>query len=147
MKSSSGGEHIGAGMLEELFGYHLRRAQVAVFEDFMRTMTASRLTPGQFGVLIIIEGNDGLCQSALARALGKKRSTMVAVIDGLEERQLVLRRPSATDGRSYALSLSGLGKRLLADVKPRVRRHEKLLTAKLEPGEVDTLIDLLRRIG
>ncbi len=138
---------IDMGMLGELFGYHLRRAQGAVFEDFMRTMADSRLTPGQFGVLILIDRNNGLSQSALARALGIERSTMVAVIDGLEERNLVERRPSATDGRSYALSLSSPGKRLLADTKPRVRRHEKRLTAGLKPGEMDTLIELLQRIS
>ncbi|MDH5748296.1 MAG: MarR family transcriptional regulator [Rhodospirillales bacterium] len=135
------------GMLEDLFGYHLRRAQAAVFEDFMRTMTESRLTPGQFGVLILIDRNKGLSQSALARALGIERSTMVAVINGLEDRNLVERHPSATDGRSYALSLSPLGNRLLADTKPRVRRHEKRLTAGLKPGEVETLTDLLKRIS
>ncbi len=134
------------GMLEEVFGYHLRRAQVAVFEDFMQTMVDSRLTPGQFGVLVLIERNDGLSQSALARALGKKRSTMVVVIDGLEDRGLIIRRPSTTDGRSYALALSAQGKSLLAEIKPRVRRHEKRLTTDLQPADVDTLIDLLKRI-
>jgi DNA-binding MarR family transcriptional regulator len=135
------------GMLGELFGYPLRRAQGAVFEDFMRTMAESRLTPGQFGVLILIDRNDGLSQSSLARALGIERSTMVAVIDRLEDRKLVQRRPSATDGRSYALSLSPSGDRLLAETRPRVRRHEKRLTAGLEPGELETLIDLLQRIN
>src|SRR3972149_10268666 len=76
------------GLLSELIGYHLRRAQAVVFDDFMRSMADSRITPGQFGVLTMIQANPGISQSALARALGIERSTMVAVIDELEARRL-----------------------------------------------------------
>ena len=135
------------GILDELLGYHLRRAQAAVFNDFMRTMAEDQITPGQFGVLTLIDRNPDLNQSALARVLGIERSTMVAVIDRLEERRLVARHESASDRRSNVLGLTARGKALLAAVKPKVRRHEKRIAAGLEPGEVTALIDLLRRIS
>lgn len=135
------------GLLDELLGYHLRRAQAAVFADFMRTMADDRITPGQFGVLVLIDRNPGLNQSALARVLGIERSTMVAVIDGLEDRELVARRGSVSDRRAKVLSLTGQGQALLAEVKPKVRRHEKRIAADLDTGEVKALIDLLRRVS
>lgn len=135
------------GMLEELLGYHLRRAQAAVFADFMRAMAGDRITPGQFGVLVLIDRNPGLNQSALARTLGIERSTMVAVLDGLEERGLVARRGSEADRRTKVLSLTGQGKTLLAEVKPKVRRHEKRIAGDLDADEVTTLIGLLRRVS
>jgi DNA-binding MarR family transcriptional regulator len=133
--------------LDELLGYHLRRAQAAVFNDFMRTMAEDQITPGQFGVLTLIDRNPSLNQSALARVLGIERSTMVAVIDRLEERRFVARHESVSDRRSNVLGLTERGKALLAAVKPKVRRHEKRIAAGLEPGEVTALIDLLRRIS
>ncbi len=135
------------GQLGELLGYHLRRAQAAVFADFMRSMAQDRITPGQFGVLVLIESNPGLNQSALARALGIERSTMVAVIDGLEARKLVARQGSVSDRRAKVLSLTERGKALLADVAPKVRRHEKRIAADLNSQEVAALIALLKRVG
>ena len=136
-----------SGILGDLLGYHLRRAQAAVFADFMRTMVDDRITPGQFGVLVLIDCNPGLNQSALARALGIERSTMVAVIDGLEDRKLVARRGSVSDRRAKVLSLTKQGRSLLASVKPKVRRHEKRIAADLHPDEIAALIGLLKRIG
>src|SRR5262245_22809891 len=59
------------GILDGLLGYHLRRAQVAVFQDFALTMRGmGGVTPGQFGVLALIQANAGLTQSALGEAMG-----------------------------------------------------------------------------
>lgn len=135
------------GLLDELLGYHLRRAQAAVFADFMDSMAQDRVTPGQFGVLVLIDSNPGLNQSALARALGIERSTMVAVIDGLEARKLVARRGSTSDRRAKVLSLTRQGKTLLAKVTPKVRNHENRIAADLDAEESAALIALLKRIG
>ncbi len=135
------------GMLDELLGYHLRRAQAAVFADFMRTMAEDGITPGQFGVLVLIDRNPGLNQSALARTLGIERSTMVAVIDGLEARKLVARQGSVADRRAKVLSLTKRGKSLLADVAPKVRHHENRIAEDLDAEEVAALIALLKRVG
>lgn len=132
-------------LLPGLVGYHLRRAQVAVFAQFADSI-ARQATPGQFGVLTLIGANPGLTQSALARAVGIERSTMVAVIDGLEDRGLVERRPSPVDRRSYALVLSGDGEALLADLKVRVRAHDDKATNSLNAEEKATLMALLRRL-
>ena len=83
---------ISLGILPTLLGYQLRRAQLAVFENFAEVVGASELTPGQFGVLVVIDANPGLSQTRLGGALGVDRSTVVAVIDRLEQRGLVLRQ-------------------------------------------------------
>ena len=133
-------------ILPELTGYHLRRAQVSVFGAFSRAIAGQNLTPGQFGVLVLIGTNTGLSQSALARAVGIERSTMVAAIDGLEGRGLVERRPSTVDRRSNALVLSPKGKALISKAKAQVRAHEDATFGMLDPAERDTLKDLLYRV-
>ena len=134
-------------LLPSLIGYHLRRAQIAVFNDFVRTMAKQKVTPGQFGVLDLISANPGLTQSALARAVGIERSTMVAVIDALENRKLVERRRAPSDRRSYALVLTETGRDLLAQLKPMVLAHEKRIAAELTAAERESLISLLKRVG
>jgi DNA-binding MarR family transcriptional regulator len=140
-------ERVSLGILPELVGYHLRRAQIAVFQDFAREMASFGVTPGQFGVLQVVAANPGLSQSELAKAIGVDRSTVVAVIDRLEEQDLVVRAPSPTDRRSHALQLSETGRRLVEELVPRVRRHEERIAASLSPRERSRLIELLRRIS
>jgi DNA-binding MarR family transcriptional regulator len=143
---SAGGAEVNYDLLPELAGYHLRRAQVAVFEDFARTVGKLRVTPGQFGVLTLVGANPGLTQSALARAIGIERSTMVAVIDGLERRALLERRPSPIDKRSYALVLSRRGQALIDRLRPLVLKHDRRIAERLDREERETLIRLLKRL-
>ena len=44
------------------------------------------LTPGEFGLLVLVDRNAGLSQMALARALGIDRSTLVPILDRLQAR-------------------------------------------------------------
>lgn len=134
-------------LLPELIGYNLRQAQVAVFEDFAAEMAAFDITPGQFGVLCLIAANPGLNQSDLGAAMGVDRSTVVAAIDRMERRRWAARRPAPGDRRSYALELTPEGQRLLEELKPRVRAHERRIAAGLSEAEQRLLIDLLRRIA
>jgi len=139
-------EPVDPGILEEFLGYHLRRAQSTVFDDFMKTISSNGVTPGQFGLLILIEQNPGLNQSALARTVGIERSTMVAVIKGLEGRGLIQRRAGLNDKRSYALTVTKSGAKLLKEIKPKVRNHEKRIARSLDDEEKETLVALLRKL-
>lgn len=135
------------GLLPELIGYNLRKAQIAVFQNFQNAVAPYDITPGQFGVLILISENTGLSQSELGTAVGIDRSTMVAVIDRLESRGWVVRAPSPNDRRSYALELSPEGERLVEELIPKVRAHERAIAGDLTKEEQAMLISMLRRIA
>ena len=138
---------ISLGMLSGLLGYHLRRAQVAVFQDFAAVVGASEITPGQFGVLVVIDANPGLSQTQLGNALGIDRSTVVAVIDTLEERRLVTRKSSPRDRRSHALHLTETGGAALKRLAERVRTHEQRIARPLAAEDRAALIDLLKQVA
>lgn len=105
------------------------------------------MTPGQFGVLTLISSNQNPSQSAVARALGVERSTMVAVIDGLENRNLVIRQPSMTDRRSNALVLSDKGKVLVEKAIEMAIVAEEETGAALSEEESVQLLTLLRKLN
>ncbi len=128
-------------------GYHLRRAQLAVFQDFAATMEGVGITPGQFGVLALIDANPGLRQTRLGEILGIDRSTVVGVIDKLEARGLVERAADRDDRRAHALRLSAPGAEQFRALARRVRRHESRVAKRLSAAERDLLIALLQRIG
>jgi DNA-binding MarR family transcriptional regulator len=136
------------GLLPSLLGYALRRAQSAVFADFAATFARAgeALTPGEFGLLVLVERNAGLSQMALARALGIDRSTLVPILDRLQARGLLVRHRSPTDGRTHALALTPFGRKALARFDRLVRTHEKQIQSALSVAETRTLIDLLEKV-
>ena len=72
---------IDLGPLPELIGYVLRRAQLAVFQDFFAAFAPFDIRPAQFSVLTIIERNPGLTQTHVAAALGIKRTNFVGLLE------------------------------------------------------------------
>ena len=132
------------GMLPDLIGYQLRMAQRAIFADFAETVGADDISPGLFGILVVIGQNPGLTQQALANAAHLDRSSVVSVIDKLERRGLVSRR--AADGRSNGLFLAAQGQALLRGLKRKVALHEQRVAQNLTAAERARLVSLLQRI-
>jgi len=137
---------IDMGLLPQLIGFNLRCAQVAVFQHFNRSAGAAEISPPQLGALILIEANPGISQSAIAGALRFDRSTLVQIIDRLEERGFVVREVSAHDRRSHALKLTPEGSTALAELKQLTSAHEDHMTHMLTADEKKQLIDLLARL-
>ena len=142
--SAAGGAKL--GLLPGLLGYHLRLAQRAIFDDFAAAMGELDMSPGLFGMLVIIEANPGLKQTELANAARLGRSSLVPALDKLEARGLVARRASVEDRRVNGISLTAAGTALLKRLKQRVARHEKRLVSNLTAAERETLVALLQRI-
>jgi DNA-binding MarR family transcriptional regulator len=136
------------GLLTSLLGYQLRRTQSAVFADFAATFgkAGEALTPGEFGLLVLVERNAGLSQMALARALGIDRSTLVPILNRLQARGLLVRRASPTDGRTHALALTPAGEKALARYMRLVKAHEKRIAGGLSESEARSLIELLEKV-
>src|SRR3954466_667456 len=138
---------IDLGPLPELIGYVLRRAQLAVFQDFFAAFAPFDIRPAQFSVLTIIERNPGLTQTKVAEALGIKRTNFVGMLDELETRGLAERRQTARDKRSYALYLTADGAALMRKLRPVLKAHESRVVAKLGEEGRDALVALLREIA
>ena len=139
-------EALDIGHLSALLGYHLRRAEVFAFQNFAAHLGADGVSPGQLGVLLLVEANPGSNQTRIGKALGIDRSTLVSIIDMLEKRGLIRREPSPTDRRSHALVLSDGGSAFLRAIRPRLDAHEAEIARNLSAAERAQLRDLLRRL-
>src|SRR5205807_7626131 len=97
------------------------------------------------GVLnLLAEGP--VSQQALGEQLGIDRTTMVELIDQLEQQAVVVRRRNPSDRRSYALSLNPKGRTVH-------RRAARVFDAAadeffepLKPAERPAFADMLRRL-
>ena len=136
------------GELSELLGYSLKRAQLKVFEDFLRTVSTLQLTPAQFSVLLLLDRNPGRNQTEIANTLGILRPNFVAMLDGLESRDLCARIRSTNDRRSHILVLTDKGRAVLARAKKLVAsKHEARLNELLGPVNRAALLEMLATIA
>jgi len=124
-------------------GYLIRRAQIWIFQDFIRTLATVNIRPAQYSVLTVIDANPGLTQMSLSKALGIERARLVHLLDGLEARRFVERRPSASDRRSHALHLTARGGTALTAIKALAQEHEQHLAERVGRKNRQQLLRLL----
>ena len=125
-------------------GYFVRRLQVWVFGDFIRTLKRIDISPAEFSVLVVINANRGLSQAELAATLGIERARLARLLHRLEARGVMQRLKSFADGRRHALQLTAGGRTLLARAKTLAARHERRLMQKLGPARHQLLLESLR---
>ncbi len=128
-----------AFMLSSL-GYAISRRFHAVLEPL-------ELEPGEFALLRAVAVNDGEPQNALADRLHISPSWMVAIVDDLERRQLLERRPHAHDRRVRTLHLTGAGKKLMKQAERKAQQFDALVTEPLSETELEQLLELLQRVA
>ncbi len=140
-------QSVSLGLLDNLLGYRLRRAQLSVFQDFLVAMKDFDLRPAQFSVLAIIDANPGLKQSRVSEALGINRANFVALLDELEQRKLARRAPAPGDRRSNALFLTPKGEAFLKDAyRHLLAQHEKRVETVLGSADKQQLLSLLEKL-
>jgi DNA-binding MarR family transcriptional regulator len=134
-------------VLDALFGYALRRAQLAAFEGFFQATAGFGVTPPRFTALVIVGANPGLSQTALGQVLGIARSGAMLLTDWLVGHKLAERRAHPDDRRAWGLFLTRRGESLLAELKRAVRAQDRRLGAALTAAERRVLLRLLDRLA
>lgn len=103
------------------------------------------LSPAQCHLLNLIEPDRPMPMGQLAGALSCDASNVTGLVDRLESRGLIQRRPSEVDRRVKVLSLTPLGARLRAALLERMTAPPANLE-RLSAEERRALVRLLRRL-
>lgn len=103
------------------------------------------LSPAQCHVLHLIEPDQPLPMGQLAETLACDASNVTGLVDRLESRGLVRRRPSAGDRRVKVLVLTATGSRLRALLLERMTAPPAALE-RLSPSEQRALVRILSRL-
>lgn len=135
------------GVLDELVGYALRRAQIRIYQDFLDALGPWGITPPRFSAMTLICHNGGMKLTELARAMGIARSGAVEVVNALEKLGYVTRAVSTSDKRAHALALTPEGARALAEITEATRQHDARISSTLSEREQAELRRLLDRLG
>jgi DNA-binding MarR family transcriptional regulator len=146
-KAEAGGL-IDLSSLTEVIGYRIRWAQLAVFDDFIRSFADHNIRPTQYGVLTTIGGNPGSSQAAIAESLGIKRSNFVKLVDDFEKRGFVERRVVVLDRRTNALYLTEAGQEAIEQLREIHEAHEARIGALIgSPEDRKLFLEQLARLS
>jgi DNA-binding MarR family transcriptional regulator len=133
--------------LDDRVGYFLRRLQLAVFKDFIRTLAPLDVRPAQYSVLVLIAANPGRSQAVIGKALDIERARLARMLHELERRQWIERRVSAADGRSHCLFMTAAGKEAMVRIEALAARHERQMIKFIGRDLRQHLLDHLRKFG
>jgi DNA-binding MarR family transcriptional regulator len=114
---------------------------------FREVLAPSGMQPREFAVLRQVATNEGISQQACGAALKVAPSQMVALVDDLEGKGFIERRPDATDRRVRALHVTARGKRALATAFEAAMQNEEGVFGSLTKAERAELRRLLQAVA
>ena len=127
-------------------GYLFRRMQQIAVAIFVEECRAFDLTPVQFAALVAIHTHPGIDATRLSAVIAFDRSTLGNVIERLENKGFIERKPSREDRRVKLLYLTKSGAALLRDIMPAVDRSQARMLEPLKPADRKTLMTLLTQL-
>jgi DNA-binding MarR family transcriptional regulator len=104
----------------------LLRTEIEILDGLGLTMWA-------YVVLLNLTAEPIRTQAALADAIRADRTRIIAVLDDLQERDLISRRPDPDDRRARLLALTGSGEALRRKAQSAIQRREEGLLSALTP--------------
>src|SRR6266851_1523901 len=127
-------------------GYLFRRMQQIAVAIFVEECRAYDLTPVQYAALVAIRTHPGIDATRLSAVIAFDRSTLGSVIERLEAKQYVERKPAREDKRVKLLHLTKKGSALLRNIVPLVDRAQARMLQPLKQADRKTLLALLTQL-
>jgi MarR family transcriptional regulator, lower aerobic nicotinate degradation pathway regulator len=127
-------------------GYLFRRMQQIAVAIFVEECKAYDLTPVQYAALVAIHTHPGIDATRLSAVIAFDRSTLGNVIERLEAKRIVERRPAREDKRVKLLHLTRSGATLLRNIMPSVDRAQARMLQPLKPADRKVLMALLSQL-
>ncbi len=127
-------------------GYLFRRMQQIAVSIFMEECKAFDLTPVQYAALIAIHTHPGIDATRLSAVIAFDRSTLGSVIERLQAKDFVERKPAPEDKRIKLLYLTRSGAAILREIIPAVERAQARMLEPLKPADRKTLMALMSQL-
>lgn len=127
-------------------GFLLKHVQLRFFDLVTVALAPTGIGGREAAVLRAIDNPQPLAQGEIARRMGIDRTTMVALIDDLEERGLVQRRQDPEDRRRNVVELTDLGQDITRQAARAGEQAERAFLSPLSAGEAQQFKKTLRAL-
>jgi DNA-binding MarR family transcriptional regulator len=124
--------------------YHLlKRAAQYAAHIYMGEVGKSGLTQRQFTVLLGVDQNDGVSQTALVKMTGIDRSTLADLVARLLTQGYLQRRRTKDDARTNSIRITAAGKKMLKMAQPGADEVDKQVLSLLPAADRKCFLDCL----
>ena len=127
-------------------GYLFRRMQQIAVSIFVEECQAFDLTPVQYAALVAIHTHPGIDATRLSAVIAFDRSTLGNVIERLESKAFVERKPAREDKRVKLLYLTKAGAATLREIMPSVESAQARMLQPLKPADRKVLLALMTQL-
>jgi len=141
-----GSDRVAGDRAPSSLAFLLSQVGIHAARQFAERLEEIDLQPPLFRILNLVDAAEGRSQQAIGEAIQVPPSRMVALVDELEERGLVERRPNPEDRRIRALYLTRKGRQKLARGREIATAHEQQLTVGMAAADRERLTQLLQQI-
>jgi DNA-binding MarR family transcriptional regulator len=128
----------------EVIGLNLKWAFWSMFKRYSRPLKEYGLTPMQFFILAMLWKSEGSSQQRIADDSFCDKSTVVHLIDKLEEAGFVERRVVPEDRRMYRLFLSAKAKEMYPEASKRIAEVDRELKSRFKQGDLAVFANILK---
>jgi DNA-binding MarR family transcriptional regulator len=125
----------------------LKRALVDLEDLHREQLDPLGVNGRELAALLLLDAREPESQQQTAERLQVDRTTMVALLDGLEAKGLVARQADPDDRRRNVIALTAVGRRTLEKAVRASDRAERRLLGALDESERTTLRALLARVA
>lgn len=130
----------------DVLAYLLKRANQQLTALIDAALEHLGIDSKEFGTLRVLAHREPASQLEVAQRLGIDRTTMVAILDVLERKGIVVRQPDPADRRRNIVALTDHGLQTFDAAETANQEAEKAFLAAISPGAADQFRRTLRAL-
>lgn len=127
-------------------GYLLKHAHAQLDAATTRALEPLGVDPRALGVMRVLASREPTSQQHVAQLLNVDRTTMVALLDTLEDMGVISRRPQAGDRRRNLIEMTAAGREVFAKAERAAKATEREFLAPVDARDADCLREALHVI-
>ena len=97
--------------------------------------------------LISIDPENGSPSTSIGPTMGLESNSISRILNSMENKNLITRRPNPNDGRGIIISLTKLGHNKREIVIQKIRQFKNLLRSRIDPSDLDTFLNVSKQVN
>lgn len=129
--------------IEESLGFILSRTNMKLKNELFKRFSSFDVTPEQWSVLNFLWAKEGATPKELSDLICKDKPNTNHILEKLQLKELIIRKPHPADKRAYQIYLTERGRSLRDELVPIAVKLLEEATEGIDKPEVEELKTLL----